>query len=521
MTQTAAPRLIDQRVPYEQTPVGNRLLAWLGRDEAPDGFPLLRRDEPADPPPPPHLDRDALADALASYNASVGNALPRETIDALRGRGRLIITGQQPGLLLGPAYTLLKAITAIRLAADLSRPDAPVLPAFWIASEDHDIAEVNHAAIGAKRFTVRHELLSRGGRRPPAGWLSLKPWHDQILAFVDDALPPTVHRRRVSRLVAGCDFSDYASFFATLMARMLGPGRVVLVDPMRLRRELAPALAAVVERAGAMSAAFDAGSEMLRDHGFEPQLERMGLFQFVDGKRVPAELSPDLAGRIRADSERYSPGAALRPLVQDAALPVRATVGGPAEMLYLWQIDPLYRAAGVERSRLMPRLSATLMDREHRAHAEPFGLTGAALFGARQMLRDFDPAAYEDDSPDLREIERQRDALIDRIEQLDLEGQVQRAKRAVGSIRYQVDQLAAQIRHQRLSRQGRGKDRLGQLAAWLLPDGKPQERVISPVDWIGRYGPELVDALVETLDPWPIAHRIIDVQTPQEEQASE
>ena len=56
-----------------------------------------------------------------------------------------VITGQQVGFLLGPAYTIFKALTAVRLAAQLNEQGIPAVPIFWLATEDHDLAEVDHA----------------------------------------------------------------------------------------------------------------------------------------------------------------------------------------------------------------------------------------------------------------------------------------------------------------------------------------------------------------------------------------
>ena len=56
-----------------------------------------------------------------------------------------IVTGQQVGFLSGPAYTMFKALTAVKLAAHLTEQGIPAVPIFWLATEDHDLAEVDHA----------------------------------------------------------------------------------------------------------------------------------------------------------------------------------------------------------------------------------------------------------------------------------------------------------------------------------------------------------------------------------------
>src|SRR4051794_33172284 len=67
-------------------------------------------------------------------------------LDQLERPGTVaVVTGQQVGLLSGPSYTIFKALTAVRLAAQLSEEGTPAVPIFWLATEDHDLAEVDHA----------------------------------------------------------------------------------------------------------------------------------------------------------------------------------------------------------------------------------------------------------------------------------------------------------------------------------------------------------------------------------------
>src|SRR5215469_8722092 len=92
-----------------------------------------------------HYDRDAVADALERINRRAGSSdLSFENIDVLRRPGSVaIVTGQQAGLFTGPLYTILKALTTIRLARCLRDQGIEAVPVFWVASEDHDFDEVN------------------------------------------------------------------------------------------------------------------------------------------------------------------------------------------------------------------------------------------------------------------------------------------------------------------------------------------------------------------------------------------
>ena len=108
-----------------------------------------------------------------------------------------VITGQQVGLFSGPAYTIYKALTAARLAADLNASGIPAVPIFWMATEDHDFAEVDHAWI----FDAGHHPVMLRTEAPPA-WLGKQrpaggcPVEHPPIAELRKALAGFAHRRR-------------------------------------------------------------------------------------------------------------------------------------------------------------------------------------------------------------------------------------------------------------------------------------------------------------------------------------
>src|SRR5437868_1617134 len=86
--------------------------------------------------------RAALVSALRATNGSTRQE--RSSLDLLAREDTVaVVTGQQVGLFSGPAYTIYKALTAARLAEKLTREGTPAVPIFWLATEDHDFAEVN------------------------------------------------------------------------------------------------------------------------------------------------------------------------------------------------------------------------------------------------------------------------------------------------------------------------------------------------------------------------------------------
>src|SRR3984893_18736958 len=102
--------------------------------------------------------RAAMVKALAAQN---GNS---ESLELLARPGTVaVVTGQQVGLFSGPAYTIYKALSAVRLARQLTDQGQPAVPVFWVATEDHDLAEVNHCFVfGPEHQPVRLETTATG-----------------------------------------------------------------------------------------------------------------------------------------------------------------------------------------------------------------------------------------------------------------------------------------------------------------------------------------------------------------------
>src|SRR5579859_4470829 len=117
-------------------------------------------DEPGTPPLSPAAFDRAVARArrpvapevhrvLVAQNARLAPSPARDAhLAALQRGAAAIVTGQQVGLFLGPLYTLYKAASAVVLARALAaRAGTPVVPVFWLQTEDHDLPEIASVAV--------------------------------------------------------------------------------------------------------------------------------------------------------------------------------------------------------------------------------------------------------------------------------------------------------------------------------------------------------------------------------------
>src|SRR5881296_20283 len=70
-----------------------------------------------------------------------------ENIARLRAGAATVVTGQQVGLFGGPLFAIFKALSAIKLADEATAAGVDSVPVFWLATGDHDLAEIKHVSI--------------------------------------------------------------------------------------------------------------------------------------------------------------------------------------------------------------------------------------------------------------------------------------------------------------------------------------------------------------------------------------
>jgi len=513
-------RIETVRVPFAEAAGFGEAHIWarLAAGDLPDGYPALTLGGAGRSSGSEFLDRAAAAESVARQNPE----MPSPPADA-----RYVVTGQQPGLLTGPLYTVLKAITAVGLSERLSAESgSPVLPLFWVASEDHDVLEVNRVTVRGRRFVHEYDGdLSRGKVHQVAD-IDIAAVREPLLEFLRETLPETEFTPRALDTVASADYSSYASAFAGIMREVFAGTELRLVDPIALRPLTAPVLAECAARWDEVTAAFERGSAEVRSAGIEPPLAAPGLFEIVGtGRaRVAVEFSgggaklsagevtlAEAADEIRRRPLEFSSGAALRPVVQDAVLPVVATVGGPAECAYLWQIGDVYAAVGVTRSLVAPRISATIVEQKIIRAARKAGLAPESVLEAHAMLSSHELEV--DASPGIARVEEAAAELLARVDAAAADivpaGESPRwLRKGRSGVEQSVSRIAMQLREERRKAAGLGRDRLEKIVSALTPGGQPQERSANVMEFLDLYGPELVSALLATLDPLAAAHQL-------------
>jgi bacillithiol biosynthesis cysteine-adding enzyme BshC len=455
--------------------------------------------------------RAALVRALTPLNA--GNP----SLAELAKPGTVaIVTGQQVGLFSGPAYTLYKGLTAIKAARDLTAQGVPAVPVFWLATEDHDFAEVNHAWVfGADHQPVKIGIQAPaqagprpvGGIRPPdfpiaelRAALTGLPFADDAVGLMERAYAPG---------------ETMGSAFARVLKELLGSYGLLLVDPMdaSLRELAAPLIGQAVTRMPELADAVMTRSKELVDRGYHAQVlvdkQTSLVFLLKDGGRVALRrtngdfVAPHRkfsAAELAGHAQDLSPNALLRPVIQDYLLPTAAYVGGPAELAYLAQSGPLYDALLGRRPVACARAGFTLLDERSHKRMARYRLKPTDLFVGDQTLRDTIAARLVPEQ--LREsLEETRKAFAVALDSLGGELQhfditlADALKTSRRKIEYQVGKISRKTAAQILVRDAQATNDARSLGGLVFPEKHLQERLYSIVPFIAKFGPGVVDEL--------------------------
>jgi bacillithiol biosynthesis cysteine-adding enzyme BshC len=448
-----------------------------------------------------------------------------------------IVTGQQAGLFGGPLFVLWKALGAILLARDLeARRGAPVVPVFWVASDDHDFAEIRSACLldeaGALR-TVRYAPA-----REPSGQPAARIVLDaSIAALVEEAralAKPGLHRDGVlDRLAAAYEPGQtMSSAFARLLSSLFP--ELVILDPSdpELKALMVPLLAREIREGSPTSRlALETGQRLLAA-GYHQQVPVrpgfLNLFMVMEGERralgfqdgslevrgTRHRLSVEEAVRaLETSPADWSPGALLRPIVQDALLPTAAYVGGPAEIAYHAQIVPSYAHFGVPRPVLLPRPSATVIEPAQARALEAEGLKLTDLQDDPETLvarwaKEAYPEVEAAFSRARQAVERELGAVEQALGALDptLRGAADAAR---GRALHPIEALHEKSLRALKKRDQARADRLRRTREALLPGGALQERGLSFFGLLARHGVPLLSDLEGRLDPWSRGHQVL------------
>jgi bacillithiol biosynthesis cysteine-adding enzyme BshC len=442
--------------------------------------------------------------------------------------------------------TLLKAATAIRKAQDATAQTGRThVPVFWLASEDHDLAEVDQISLPTKTAIETLKLELESARPLPVGGLRVDGGSEAGRARLESTL------ERASELIGWGPTADllrkcYAPQQGTTLAEALGKlltsvfaefGLVVLDASSRGFHELgARALRTAIEESQALETALLARSEELTSAGYHAQVlvtpghSLLFLLDAETGARQPlrrgdngqwkagtrAYTTAELLAILESEPERLSPNALLRPVFQDSILPTAAYIAGPAEIAYFAQSAVIYQQVLGRVTPVLPRLSATLvepalakiLDSHEIQFPQLWEAKTAAELSQRLGARAMPIELKRKLSAAGTALDTELGALTEYMAAMSPD-----LGRAAGvsasKMLYQMNRLRTMAAGFQVQREVSLQKHATALMLNLFPEGVLQERILGGIWFMARYGEGLPKLLVENAAQECPGHRVL------------
>jgi bacillithiol biosynthesis cysteine-adding enzyme BshC len=463
-------------------------------------------------------------------------------IERFRKGAAVVVTGQQVGLFGGPMFAIYKALTAVKMAEEATAAGVDTVPVFWLATYDHDLAEVNHVSFPGQDGML--QTLATSSHDVAGAPVSAVRLGEEIVPVVEQAAAllgeseATQFLRETYRPGEGL-----GTAFAKLFARIFAEWGVIVLDASdgELHRIAEPIYRAAVERADELEAALQARGKALEAAGYHQQVKVTsssvlmftmhhgartaihrrgdgGSAEFIIGGEGTAEKlsQADLLNRVSSAPEQFSPNVLLRPIVEDYLLPTLAYTGGAAETAYFGQAGAVYEVLLGRVTPIIPRFSATLVEPKMQRLLERHGIGVKDVFNGPEGLRQqlaanglpedlqaaFDAAK--------KSLETNFATIKEKLTRLD-RTLVDAADTAGSKMQYQMERLftqAARAEAQKGELVSRHAETLSQA---LYPDKGLQERGIGGLYFMARYGRDLLSQLHDAIQPDCHDHQILEL----------
>jgi bacillithiol biosynthesis cysteine-adding enzyme BshC len=478
--------------------------------------------------------RQALvADALEKQNRSWGaSEATLRNIQRLREGAFAVVTGQQVGLFGGPLLALFKVASVIALAKQVEALGVECVPVFWLASEDHDLAEVNQSLLLTHDFQlVPFKLATRGIEGAPVSTIRLAEGTSEAVAHAAELLGESLAADYLRESYA--EGETFSNAYAKLYTRIFGEHGLILLDPAdpELHRIAAPLFADAIQRTAEIDDALLARNRELQAEKYHEQVkvtaESTPLFALVEGARVPIHRAngqfrigrevvsgDELQRRVETAPETFSANVLLRPVLQDYWLPTLAYIGGPAEVAYFAQAAVVYQKLLGRVTPILARMSATLVEPRIERLLTKYQVDLPELFHGECQLRDcmaaraLPPELKQDFEQARRAVEVAMQRASGSLQKLD-PTLVEAATRASSKMRYQIDRLEKRAAQAELRRTEIITRHAAQIENAVYPNKTLQEREIAGLYFYAKYGPELISRLVELAQTRCPEHKVL------------
>ncbi|MCB0343685.1 MAG: bacillithiol biosynthesis cysteine-adding enzyme BshC [Bdellovibrionales bacterium] len=461
---------------------------------------------------------------------------------------QFVISGQQTGLFLGPLFTLYKALGAVKYAELFeAETGKPTVPLFWIQSEDHDYDEIRSAPTLLPDGTISNLALPEekpADARKSMSAIVLDGSAAMLIETVADKFSSFPESKWFLNLAAKGyrPGSTLSAAFTSLLSDTLSELGLLVFNPCcgkakQLTQEL---YQRAFEQHGQITRLLQEQGNRIEQLGFEQQVhirDNSPLFFFHEGSAsgpryrlqnggdswnlvgTDKNISNAELGQLLASSpDRFSSSALLRPLVQDYLFPTVAYIGGDAEVNYLAQLTTLYEFLEIPKPLAIPRPKFVVIEEKIARLLEKTGLQVEDLYLPEPELLSkaatSPEAQYTDPELLFLEVEKSVGQLSDRLAE-----ELMRADKTLETpVRKTQEKMLHQLgvlKQRYIKAVGANdtllQDRLRKLRTAISPEGHVQERYLSAVYFLCRYGTGFIDTLLEAAEPFATTTKVVNL----------
>lgn len=445
-----------------------------------------------------------------------------------------VCTGHQLCLFTGPMYFIYKIVSTINLAKRLKQafPDKNFVPIYWMASEDHDFAEINHLYVYGKK--VEWTKSEHSGEEP-VGILSNNGL-DEVFSVLSLLWGSGIKAEELKKLFekAYLQSKNISQATRVLVYELFKNTDLLILDPNDAN--LKSLFIKYMQRDITEHVAYNKVNESIQKLeilGYKSQVHprEINLFFFENNKRKRIIKNSDgsfqlynsdkkfskeeLLFALQHHSENFSPNVTLRPLYQQVILPNLAYVGGPGEIAYWLEYKSFFEAENVFFPILTPRNFATIIDARTRQLMEKTGIHETLLLaGEEEKIKYF--IQHATDLPDTEkvkyEIENAYTPLIKQTEKIDItlkpfvEAELQKSLKSLDSIKHKLERAQKQKNENAINQIKKLHDR-------IFPSGTLQERHENFSSIYIIEGMNFINYLLNTFDPFSNNMYLIYVTT--------
>jgi len=430
-----------------------------------------------------------------------------------------ITTGHQLNIFAGPLYFIYKIATAIKLAQQLKEkfPDKNFVPVYWMASEDHDFAEINYTNIGGKKVHWWYEASGATGRINPDTMRQALNQYKGVLGMEQ-------HAPELAKIVetAYSKFDKLADATRYMVDALFGKYGLVIIDAddHRLKQQFAPIMAQdIVEQNSFKN--ITATNEQLVKLGVHIQVNprEINFFYLKDNLRerivfedelykvLNTEISfnkDELLQEINQFPERFSPNVVMRPLYQECILPNIAYIGGGAEVVYWLELKSNFEYYKVDFPILILRNSGLIIRKEYAAKIAKMDLHNTDLFKPTDTIKNNWVKKHSDHALSLTEEWRELSAIFEKIKlrAFKIDDTLAPSAEAVQArLKHAIDNLEKKLVKAEKANYHTHLEQVDVIKTNLFPKNSLQERTENFGLFYVKWGEELIDELVRNFEP--------------------